>query len=253
MEQLQKNNAQELAMQNLKNTGIDSRIIQASNCIKISDEEDERIRKALISIYALIGLQKLPDKIQDSVNFAFIKSNLKNFSINEFFLAFEYAVKGITDVDVKHYNSFNPVYIQQMINAYSKYKFNHIKKFNEMNKQEDEISQTEKNKIVLTGLLNYLEKKPDSILFHYYDFLVEKGVLKVTNEDKKAYFTLAEKQITREINSEFEQKRSSGIRVKIEDMMNSNFKEKCIIRAKELIFKDFIIKSENVNLIKNIK
>jgi len=94
---------------------------EIKNEIKIRHvQEDEPIKQALRYCFVLIGLrpEQIPDEVEKAVLLDFIKSNLANYTPNEIKIAFELAVKGEFEVDLKHFGKFSPVYLTTVFNKY---------------------------------------------------------------------------------------------------------------------------------------
>ena len=94
---------------------------EITTAVKIRNlENPEPIKQALRYCFVLIGLrpEQIPDEIEKAVLLDFIKSNLANFTPEEIKIAFELAVKGEFQVDLKHFGKFSPVYFTSVFNKY---------------------------------------------------------------------------------------------------------------------------------------
>jgi polyhydroxyalkanoate synthesis regulator phasin len=99
-------------------------IIRAVYGIKIRDIDplnDEPIKAVLRYVFTLIGLRSeyIPDEIQKAVIIDFIRKDLKNYGIEEIPIAFRKAIKGELGIDANHFQSFSPLYLAGIMNAYS--------------------------------------------------------------------------------------------------------------------------------------
>ena len=85
------------------------------------------LRENLAYIFTLIGLTRLPDKVEMGVIEDYIRTSYPFFTIQEMRIAFKLAVQGKLDCNTDHYEKFSPKYISQIMNAY-KAKANNIRK-----------------------------------------------------------------------------------------------------------------------------
>ena len=85
------------------------------------------IRENLAYIFTLIGLTRLPDKMELEVIEDYIRTTYPYFTVQEMRIAFKMAVQGRFECNTDHYEKFSPKYISQIMNAY-KAKANEIRK-----------------------------------------------------------------------------------------------------------------------------
>ena len=85
------------------------------------------LRENLAYIFTLIGLTRLPDKMELEVIEDYIRTTYPYFTVQEMRIAFKMAVQGRFECNTDHYEKFSPKYISQIMNAY-KAKANEIRK-----------------------------------------------------------------------------------------------------------------------------
>jgi len=102
-------------------------IIEAFKGDKLNLISPVTLRENLAYIFTLIGLTRLPDKIELEVIEDFIRSTYPFFTIQEMRIAFKMAVQGKFDCNIEHYEKFSPKYISGIMNAY-KSKANQVRK-----------------------------------------------------------------------------------------------------------------------------
>lgn len=117
-------------------------IIEAFKGEKLNLVSPVTLKENLAYIFTLIGLTRLPDKMEMEVIEDYIRTTYPYFTVQEMRIAFKMAIQGRLDCNTDHYEKFSPKYISQIMNAY-KAKANEIRK--NMPKQE-----TEELKIELT-------------------------------------------------------------------------------------------------------
>jgi hypothetical protein len=98
-------------------------IISAQNGLSIRSQNEEEIKQVLRYVMILVGLRgnNLPTDEEKFVLISFIKSNFANQTVAEIKLAFEMAVAGKFQVDVKTYENFSCEYFARIMNAYLDY------------------------------------------------------------------------------------------------------------------------------------
>lgn len=151
-----------------------SQIVKAFEETKIKDLSDDEIKNVLKYIFVLIGLRNFPDNTEQVVLLQFTRENYGFYGLSELKIAFEMAIKKQFECETKHYESFSPSYLAQVINGYSEYRSRIAKEYmiekqriKDEQEENREISEEEKQKLkkdffdqVLKPLFdNYKEKK----------------------------------------------------------------------------------------------
>jgi hypothetical protein len=95
--------------------------IAIKNGLKIRNlEEDEPLLQVLRYVFTLIGIrnEQIPNQLEKVVLVKFIKDHYPNYSVEEIRVAFEFAIKKITTVEVNHYGNFSGLYFASIMEAY---------------------------------------------------------------------------------------------------------------------------------------
>jgi hypothetical protein len=191
----------------------ETNIILAKGSSKIKDLPNEELNKSIINlvntIYATAGQRASDDDIKALC--ILLKTELKtyfnNASINEVEIA---CSKGIRK-EYGEYFGISIVSINNWINKYlnSEERINSIKKYQNliiMNQQQNELSQAEKDKIMLDSvdrLKEYSQTKEFNVEnFDFgnavYDFLVSKGTIDFTTDEKNEFMEIAKEHLKRD-------------------------------------------------------
>jgi len=212
-----------------------SEIVKAYLGTKIRDIDplnDEPIKAVLRYVFTLIGLkpENIPDEIAKTVLIDFIRKDLKNYGLEEIPIAFRKAIKGDLEIDPNHYQSFSPLYLSNILNAYSKDRNkairNYLNKVDEIKREnEEKMTPTElyqkHESWIRNGILKpykyYLETgfltfgiTPYSIIFKTLDKDI--NILKISPEDKSLIYEEAKKIILEDIENRKEVKSLNDLR-----------------------------------------
>ena len=121
----------------------------------------------------------------------YVSEHFYRLSLLEVDNAFNLATAGKLDVEANHYQSFNVIYIANILNAYQSYKgkivLRYKKDLEEANKTEP--TQEEKTQLMIESILEAFDKyKEEPYLNPFgwvsYDFLTNLGCLNIPNEVK---------------------------------------------------------------------
>lgn len=106
-------------------------IIVASQSAKVKDCADLEIKKVIGYIFALIGIkpENLPTDFQSAVIINFMRSNLGNYTLEEFKNAFHALAEKKLDMNGNHYQNFSAIYLGDVMSAYQKLKNNAYKDY----------------------------------------------------------------------------------------------------------------------------
>ncbi len=102
-------------------------IVEAFNGEKLAVVDVHNLKSTLAYIFTLIGLTRLPEKMELDIIEDYIRTTYPHFTINEFRIAFKMAVQGRFECNTDHFEKFSPKYISQIMNAY-KAKANEVRK-----------------------------------------------------------------------------------------------------------------------------
>jgi len=195
----------------------ETNIILAKGSSKIKDLANEELNKGIINlvntIYATAGQRASDDDIKALC--ILLKTELKtyfnNASINEVEIA---CSKGIRK-EYGEYFGISIVSINNWINKYlnSEERINSIKKYQNlisMNNRQNELSQAEKDKIMLDSvdrLKEYSQSKDFNVEnFDFgnavYDYLTEKGILNYSTDEKNEFMDIAKEHLKKDAISQ---------------------------------------------------
>lgn len=168
-------------------------ILNKPKPFRLFNEKDEiDLGVSIVKIIYMIGVKDLPTEDFRDFLVKTLCKNFPNFTLTEFSKAFVFASTGkLTDVDVKHYQSFDLIYVSSILNAYKKYRSGVFKKYQmikDRNRREEApkvISKKEKFYIALELVKNEFEdytsnpkqysdsEYRNSQMKHIYVFLLE--------------------------------------------------------------------------------
>jgi len=90
--------------------------------IKIKDSEVSQLTPVLFYCMELVGFNpKNLESYQLKIITDFIKENYHHLKLNEIKTAFDLGVKGLLNVEMKHFQSFDSMYVVSIIKAYKEY------------------------------------------------------------------------------------------------------------------------------------
>jgi len=118
----------------------DRMIVQANAGVKVMHlgQNMTPLAEALRYVFVLIGLRReaLPTEAESMVLRQFICANYGNITIDEIRTAFDLAVKGELDVDIKHFQNFSTLYFSQVMKAYQLRKGKAMMEFQRIQEKE---------------------------------------------------------------------------------------------------------------------
>lgn len=160
-------------------------IVEAFKGDKLNLASPVIIRENLAYIFTLIGLTRLPDKMELEVIEDYIRTTYPYFTVQEMRIAFKMAVQGRFECNTDHYEKFSPKYISQIMNAY-KAKANEIRK-NLPPPPETPVKQLTDEEIVEFTKKDWLTSKRQDFnrVFNadkVFSILLRQGKLKFTPE-----------------------------------------------------------------------
>lgn len=157
-------------------------------------------------IFLLIGLRKsqFPAPEEDIFNVAFIKKNFGHKTTTEVIEAFELAVTGKIDVDVKHYDQFTLPYFCKIMDAYRIYNNERILATPPPKLKEIAYQITDEER--LNEIEEWKNKSYDYKILplYLYDWLLKYSLHAITDELKADYYNRAVKIHENELRRNFE-------------------------------------------------
>ena len=191
----EKNLAQVQQELRLPVVGHELGLLTASENTKINKSPVEEIKQVLRLILIKIGLrsQNWPSDEEKLVLIEHIIKNYGNHTCEEIKLAFDMAIAGRLDVEVNCYENFSCLYFSGIMNAYrswAKEAYHHLPKSNltkienvPRGTSDEEMAQwIEDWRVKVKSISN-----PVLIPNMFYDWLVSKGELNLTKEQKLDY------------------------------------------------------------------
>lgn len=182
--------------------------IKASEAgIKFCESSNDEIIAFFRYLFALIGLNKkfFPQELEINVLVERAKDTLKNVSLDDLRLSFQFAVDKRTEVDLRLFgDTFSHRLVMEVYDAYKKYKHSMATKLIEKPKICD-ISEEAKFEIIKKGALRCFQvystagamADAGNVTYNYLDRM---GLIKITKEkkekilkDAKEYLILKEK------------------------------------------------------------
>lgn len=239
----------------------DERIIKAQEQQLIRYATDHDISVTLVWIFNLIGLKEFPDKTQKLVLLNYIKNHFANFTLDEIKIAYEIGIKGGLNIDMKHFQIFSPMYLETVMQAYRKKRFDII----ENNKQDPEIDKKEEEKkdkeaiirslkkayqeYIETGKISYLENGIITMVLLWYD-LLDKKIINLTKEEKLAYMDRGKKEWKKYL--EAEKLKTANFTDKIQYNHLKQFLIKFTENSQKKDFQETIIRYAKIEIIKDL-
>lgn len=236
-------------------------IRQAINSEQISQLSDEKIRELILVLMKFVGIrpENYPDKITRSLLEVYLRKNIM-LTYDEMLLAFEWAVNGTLNVNTAHFQSFDAMYLQRIVNAYLRKRSELLR--SKQKPQTKEYSQEQSDQIMKAGLLEfYLSRKAGEKKFlfshHFFGFLERHGKMLLTKEDWQALLQKSKTIILREKKYELENVsgrdaaiKSRAIRQLIINITGGSVETELIIKARELAVERYLDKFETVEMLK---
>lgn len=217
---------------------------RAINDISIADCD-----KFLTILAKLVGIrnENLPDKEESLLLIRSLNRVYGNVKDEEITTAFEMAASGQLDAE-EHYQSFSFKYISSVINAYIK-QVNEAKKYIPKQKQieeplfETEVDWSDTIQFLIKEISNGNEPIIPSLI---YDWMIEKNIIQVTNEEKKSAMKMGERIYKSQLMKRWEARPNSIDRSEIEQLDRGYDKtkpvyQKVVNEAKRYILKNYFI------------
>lgn len=164
---------------------------EAKTGTKTQDCSTQQLSVMLIFVYELIGLKKAnyPDKTSSMVLFNTLQRDQGNLYITEIKIGFELYVAGKLDVDTKHYQSIDSIFLNTVLNAYKKYKQTDINKHLIEQSEDKQPTEEEKHSRISMAIIEhfeYFKEKKEMKEYQCWQFevLEKQGILTLSDERK---------------------------------------------------------------------
>lgn len=178
-------------------------ILQARSNQSLRVRHEEEIKQALRYVMVLVGLRanNMPSDEEKFVLLNFIRSNFGNQTPEEIKLAFEWAISGKINVDVKCYENFSCEYFGRIMKAYIEFASQETRHVKIIEEEAKEIPSEEEQKIITINLANMyaqemiksqeqglqLKWKAGGLHSLYLD-VVRFGIYETSEEDKQRIY-----------------------------------------------------------------
>jgi hypothetical protein len=215
MKGLQKHN-QQLTKQN-KSIGLIKskfsnqkiKIFEAYQSMKrIKDFNTNNDIKPLIDIIGkwrfYIGVKEELSQEELFMNVNFIRENFNELNLVDINEAINLSLKGVLNVDVEHYQSFTPLYISKILNAYKDYRNNIIYDIRQsllkIDNKPKQLSPKDKVALTRASLKVLYESRNEKTFYDYgsvtYDFIKKNNLIKLTKDLVSEAMSFGEKLVS---------------------------------------------------------
>ena len=180
--------------------------MECQNSTKIINLSNADIIPILHRIFLLIGLRKVqyPTAEEDMFNVTFIKKNFGHKLSTEIIEAFELAVTGKLDVDVKHYDQFTLPYFCRIMDAYRIFNNERILATPPPKLKEIAYQMTDEER--LNEIEEWRKKDYDFKILplYLYDWILKYSLHAITDDLKADYYQRAVRAHENELRRNFE-------------------------------------------------
>ena len=223
------------------------------------NEQFQNLHKLLVKCCLLTGVKPLPLDEEIRLFVEYIAEHFYKFSLLEVDNAFNLATAGKLDVEPNHYQSFNVIYISNILNAYSEYKGKYILEYRKLLEESQKVEPTEEEKtqLMIESMLEAFDNYKEERYYNQfgwvsYDFLTRIGALSIPDEVKQEILENAQAMAVEELkNKRVEEKQVSEkkkIGELIDDILKDNSgKQDIVIRICKnlglMYYYDFILEN----------
>ena len=180
--------------------------MECQTLMKITNLSNAELMPMFNRIFLLIGLRKsqYPTPEEDIFNVAFIKKNFGHKLSTEIIEAFELAVTGKLEVDVKHYDQFTLPYFCKIMDAYRI--FNNERILAKPAPKLKEIAYQMSDDERLKEIEEWRKKDYDFKILplYLYDWIVKYDLKAITSDLKADYYSRAVRVHENELRRNFE-------------------------------------------------
>ena len=145
---------------------IGEKIISANQEPKINEAPAENLIKSFRYIYGLLGLREenYPSKEDTVILCRYVTENMKRWSLRDLVNAFTFGIQGKLDINMTAYEKFSPTYLEKVMQAYARFRFNHVEEAKALLPERAPLSEAEKAREMDEGCVtvfdNYQAGKP---------------------------------------------------------------------------------------------
>jgi len=201
---------------------------------EFTNEDFKSLHKLLLKWGKFIGLKEAPDDEQMFMLVVFVKDNFTKMSLAEITNAFNLAIAGTLNINVEHYNSFSPIYISKIFNAYLEHKKEVMYKMHKLEEEEaqkerekplteEELEQKNKENAIMVFKQYQAEKTVPDYGYVIYDYLIGKKLINFNKEEKTEILAEAKRRAIEDGERHLKSNVTAEIKHKIrESIMNIN-------------------------------
>ena len=201
---------------------------------EFTNEDFKSLHKLLLKWGKFIGLKEAPDDEQMFMLVVFVKDNFTKMSLAEITNAFNLAIAGVLNINVEHYNSFSPIYISKIFNAYLEHKKEVMYKMHKLEEEEaqkerekplteEELEQKNKENAIMVFKQYQAEKTVPDYGYVIYDYLIGKKLINFNKEEKTEILAEAKRRAIEDGERHLKSNVTAEIKHKIrESIMNIN-------------------------------
>ncbi len=140
---------------------IDKRaIIESQKFSLVCNQNERQIKELLVFIFALIGItgSNLPSNYQEKIIVSYIRNHLSKYTTQDFKIAFLLGLKGKLDFNIQSFQNFNPLYIENVMQSFNRYRFNIINDNKQkLRQKKTEITPQEKEKLNKEAAIKFIK------------------------------------------------------------------------------------------------
>ena len=167
---------------------IDKRaIIESQSFALVCNQNDKQIKELLIFVFSLIGItgNNIPDKYQETIIISYIRNHLSKYTTQDFKIAFMLGIKGKLDFNIQSFQNFNPLYVENVMQSFNRYRFDIIRNKKTVEPKVDKEKLNKEATIKFIKKLYNGEACLDSIYVIVYDYLKANKKLLLTEKRKE--------------------------------------------------------------------
>lgn len=185
------------------------KIFEAYQSMKrIKDFNTNNDIKPLIDIIGkwrfYIGVKEELSQEELFMNVNFIRENFNELNLVDINEAINLSLKGVLNVDVEHYQSFTPLYISKILNAYKDYRNNIIYDIRQsllkIDNKPKQLSPKDKVALTRASLKVLYESRNEKTFYDYgsvtYDFIKKNNLIKLTKDLVSEAMSFGEKLVS---------------------------------------------------------
>ena len=107
---------------------VGEQIAVANREPRITEAREKEFTEMLKYIFRILGIrpENYPTPEEKQVLVAYVLENMNRWSMRDFVYAFTYGIQGKLDTDITSFEKFSPLYLERIMQSYSRFRFNHV-------------------------------------------------------------------------------------------------------------------------------